>query len=197
MIRHLSRCCEVQLRLDGEYRSLPNLLNRGSLKLMRRLLLTALLTALIVGVFAGVASARLVRNAPAASQPAPAPFVVPSAMPTKDPVHPGAFGYRDGASIGVDIERAAGAAPDGASRAGSTVEVTATVLPVVLLIVDGEDQVVRVSTNTTERNGDAVLFQARSGSVDGEITPITPGMWRAARVALARAHAGDGVIWSR
>lgn len=161
---------------------------------MRRILPIAIATAVLVAAFAGVASARLTDAG--SSQPAPAPFDVPAKLPTEDATHPGAYGYRTSDAIAAKYQDAAPASASHSGGASATVTVTATVLPIVFLVVDESGDVVRIATNSPDRDANEVLFVARVGSETGEPRALDAALWTSARPALAEAHAGTGTIWT-
>lgn len=160
---------------------------------MRRILPAALATALLAGSFAGAASARLANDGAPARQLAP--MVAPAALPAEDAAHPGSYGFRTSAAIARRYERpAVGAQPSGGASA--TVTVTATVLPVVFIIVDGSGDVTELFTNSPDRNARGVLFLIRRDSTSGPAVELDAETWAAARTALRSAGAGTGTIWS-
>ncbi|MCB0880420.1 MAG: hypothetical protein KDC46_15730 [Thermoleophilia bacterium] len=164
---------------------------------MRRILPIAIGTAVLVSAFAGVASARLSTDEPAG--PAPAPLAAPAALPTEDSVHPGAFGYHTSDELAARYETGDATGDAGGTTSGgasATVTVTATVLPVVFLVYDDSGALVRIATNTPERDAQAVLFLPRTGSESGSPATLDADAWAAARAALADAHEGTGTIWT-
>ncbi len=164
---------------------------------MRRLLPTALAVAVLVGTFAGVASARLASDGPAA--PTAAPFRAPAIAPREDAAHPLSYGFRSSDAIAAKLSGAktpAGSAAAPAGGASATVTVTATVLPVVTIVVDDSGNVVELVVNTPERDTRGVLYVVRSGSASGPSVALDAATWADARSALADAHAGTGTIWS-
>lgn len=161
---------------------------------MRRLLLIAATVAIVVAACAGVASARMDhRTAP---RPVAAPFHAPAAMPRPDRAQPGAWGFRTSDALARDISGASSAPSAPAASGGASITVTATVLPVVFLVVDRAGHVRSITTNTEARDATGVLYLVRSGSTSGAARPLTPATWRSARAALAHAHAGTGTVWS-
>lgn len=160
---------------------------------MRRLLPAAIVTALLAGSFAGVASARLVDDG--APAPKLAPMVAPAAMPAEDASHPRSYGFRSAVQIAGRYEQP-GAAPQPTSGASATVTVTATVLPVVFIVVDGSGNVSELVTNSPDRDADGVLFLVRRDATSGEALELDADTWADARAALRSARAGTGTIWS-
>lgn len=165
---------------------------------MRRLLLTALAIALIVGTCAGVASARIAHDeaTPAAAR---APFLeTPVAMPLEDPSQPGAWGFRDSDELAADIAAPRAATHAGASSSGAagTVTVTATVLPVVFIVVDDSGSIVELFTNTPDRDARTVLYVVREDTISGSRRDLDASTWAGARAALAEAGPGTGSIWT-
>lgn len=124
-------------------------------------------------------------------------MVVPAAAPAADAVQDGAYGYRSSQALAAEIERAAGPVDAPAAPAGGTaVTVSATVLPVVFISLDADDQVVKVATNTPSRDANDVLFVfLRAGDDASRLAP-SAASWAAARAALAEAEAGTGTIWA-
>lgn len=164
---------------------------------MRRLLPTALAVAVLVGAFSGVASARLANDGPAA--PKAAPFHAPAVAPREDAEHAGSYGYRTSAAIAAKLTGAAPAAAARSSATGgssATVTITATVLPVVTIVVDGDHDVVELVANTPERDARGVLYVVRTGSSSAPTVALDAKTWASARTALAAAHVGTGTIWS-
>ncbi|MCW2972260.1 MAG: hypothetical protein JWN72_533 [Thermoleophilia bacterium] len=162
---------------------------------MRRILPIAALFALVFGTLAGVAWANA--DTPAHDRAAAtAPLRVPATVPVADATQPGAAGYRSSAAIAATItgaEPAASKAP--AAEGGTTITVTATVLPTVSLQLDASGDLRSIVTNTPDRDARNVLFAAHRP--DGSTAPITAELWRDARAALARARAGAGTVWTR
>jgi hypothetical protein len=164
---------------------------------VRRLLPTALAVAILVGTFAGVASARLASDGPAA--PKAAPFHAPAVAPREDAAHALSYGFRSSDAIAAAMSGAAPAPRSGGSAAGgssATVTITATVLPVVTIVVDESGNVVELVTNTPRRDARGVLYVVRTGSTSGANVALDRATWADARSALAAAHAGTGTIWS-
>ncbi len=161
---------------------------------MRRLLSTAIAVAVLVGTFAGVASARLAHDGSAG--PAAAPFRAPAVLPREDAQHPGTYGFRTSAALAAKLEGTAPAASAPSTGASAAVTVTATVLPVVTIVVDSGGDVTELVTNTSERDSRGVLYVVRTGNSNGEAATLDAATWADARAALAAAHEGTGTIWS-
>jgi hypothetical protein len=163
---------------------------------VRRLLPIALAAAVIVATFAGVASARLTVLEPVAA-PA-APFTAPVEAPAADPAYPGSYGFStsDELAAAITDDVPAAGTPSASGGASATVTVTATVLPVVFIVVDDDGAVTALFTNTPERDARGVLYLVREGAEDGEPRELDSSTWAQARVALAAAHEGTGTIWS-
>lgn len=164
---------------------------------MRRLLPIAALFALLVGTIAGVAWANA--DAPAHDDAAAtAPLRVPVAAPVADAAQPGSAGYRSASDIAATMttpksNRAPAATP--AAAGGTTITVTALVLPTVSLQLDAAGSLTSIVSNTPDRDARNVLFAAHRP--DGTTAPITAALWSDARAALAHARAGAGTVWSR
>lgn len=184
----------MQWPLERAISSLPEPPNPWFTHLVRRLLPAALATAVLVASFAGVASARLATDAPRAAKPAP--FRAPAAQPRADSAQPGAYGFRTSNAIATDFQPAQPAGQPAAGGASASVTITATVLPVVTIVIDGSGDVVELFTNTEERVATDVLYLVRRDSIDGERGTLDADTWADARRALAQAHAGSGSIWS-
>lgn len=166
---------------------------------MRRLLLAALSIALIVGASAGAASARFTTDGSRTATWAAAPFHAPATLPRPDASQPGAYVFRPAAAIAAGLQRGAGSRAPAAAHAGgasATVSVTATVLPVVIIVLDDSGQVVELFTNTEQRSATGVVYLVRHAEPDGPRAALTADAWASARAALRRAAAGTGTIWS-
>jgi hypothetical protein len=162
---------------------------------VRRILPTAIATALLVGAFAGVASARLSNDAPPA--PERAPLVAPAAMPSASGTHPGSYAFRSPDAIGAEISGAAEPRGSASSGGGSaSIAVTATVLPVVIIVVDKAGDVTQLFTNTDERSARDVVYLVRRGDESGEAAALDADIWADARTAMKSAAAGTGAIWT-
>lgn len=160
---------------------------------MRRILPAALAIALVAGSFAGVASARLANDVePAADR---APMMAPAKLPVEDAAHPGSYGFRSSASIASRYAQP-DAAEETSGGGAATVTVTATVLPVVFIVVDDSGDVVELVTNSHDREAADVLFLPRRGSTSGPAVALDAATWADARAALGAARAGTGTIWS-
>lgn len=150
---------------------------------------------MLVAAFAGVASARLGGGSDAAS-PAPAPMLAPRELPRPVQGQSGAFALRGLDELSAPYERSGDAAGPTASAGGATVTVSAIVLPVVFLVLDADGEVVRIATNSPDRDPAAVLFLPRLGDEAGAPVALDQRTWELARTALADARAGTGTIWS-
>ena len=74
--------------------------------------------------------------------------------------------------------------------------VTATVLPVVTIVVDATGAIQEIVVNTPDRDPRGVLYVLRLDDLEGATVELDAATWAAARAALADAHAGSGTIWS-
>lgn len=159
---------------------------------MRHLLALAMLCALLAGSFAGVASAGLSEDDSSSGQLDP--FDAPADMPSLDPSQPFGYGYRSADDIASELEASVTDATADPGAPGG-VAVTATVLPVVIVAVDDDGAPLGISTNTSERDAQSVLYLFRRGSDSGEPVALDASMWDAARTALASTGAGTGSVW--
>lgn len=174
---------------------LPDPYSSWFTELVRRILPIALGTAVLVAAFAGVASARLATDTPPG--PAPAPFRAPAAQPLEDAAQPGSYGFRTSQSIASDFQSAPTEPQPASTGTSATVTITATVLPVVTIVVDEAGEVVELFTNADSRNARNVMYLVRRGAIDGDRVVLDAATWASARAALANAHEGTGTIWSR
>lgn len=154
---------------------------------MKRL---ALITLATLVVSAGVASAAQQQGgdpaAPAAAQGPAARISVPAAPPAADPAHPGMSGYVTAARLARAMTPPASEAPAGSG----TITVTAIVLPVRTIVVEG-GEVTSIWTNTDKLGARDTLYVFRDGARDGDVVPLTPALWAQARTAFAHAVEAD------
>lgn len=164
---------------------------------MPRLLPIALVASIVVAIVAGIAYARLSGQAFGVDEPRLAPMATPAEQPSLDPTHAGAYGFRSGDEIADDLNPGAQDAIEPSQPMSDTMEVNATVLPTVVIVVDPETRgLVRISINTSERDPDGVLFLPRIGSEDGAPVELDEELWTSVRAALAEAESGTGTIWA-
>lgn len=172
---------------------------------MRRLLTLATVAAALAAGSVGIAAASGSRGASgghgsahgaATADPVRLPHGVPSAASGQ----PGAYAFTPVARIAASLAPARparasshSAAPSGAS---ASVTVTATVLPVALVVVDRSGAVRSVTINTPDRDGRHLLFAVRRGSVDGVPVAITAATWPVVSRALRATGSGLGTVWS-
>jgi hypothetical protein len=177
---------------------------------MRRLtfLLIAALIAVAVVPVLGIGSL-----GPAAAQSAPdavrepldAPrFRVPAALPRELASHPGAYAFRPLKAIENALRakeaRAAAtakktaAAQTSTTSASATIEITALILPVHTIVIDTENTIVEIWSNTDDPTGTDSLYQVRRGSLDGDAVALTRELWADARAAMHGRPAAVGRI---
>lgn len=158
------------------------------------LALTCLALALSAGLSwaqrAGRDSDRVPRLAPVGSQGSHA-VRVPAAQPHRARGQHGAYTYRPVAAIVRDLGGTA--APTGTSGSGATVTITATVLPVRIIVVR-YGFVSEIWSNTPDQRPGASLWIAREGSTAGAVVPVNASIWKQARSLLARSNRATGRI---
>ena len=150
--------------------------------------------AAFIGIGSGAISAAQ-RNHDAADAAGSQAVVVPHAMPRRDAEHPSSYGYRTSAQLAA----AMGGAPKSASTpaptsSGTSVTITAIVLPVRTIVVRG-GHVREIWSNTSDRDPTAALYTVRQDRVTGAVVALTPAIWREARAALADADTSTGRIF--